>query len=94
MTSPPAGVTDLVHGSTVATNAMLERKGARIAFVTTRGFRDILFMQRHDRRNIYDLRYAKPRPPVRAATASRWPNGSTPPALWSMPLDEAAVRES
>src|SRR5580698_6821035 len=61
----PALVTDLVHGSTVATNAILERKGARVAFVTTRGFRDILFFQRHDRRNIYDLRYAKPVPPVR-----------------------------
>jgi N-methylhydantoinase A len=58
-------VTDLVHGSTVATNAILERKGAKIAFVTTRGFRDILFFQRHDRRNIYDLHYAKPAPPVR-----------------------------
>lgn len=61
---PAAAVTDLVHGSTVATNAILERKGARIAFVTTQGFRDILFLQRHDRRNIYDLRYAKPQPPV------------------------------
>src|SRR5678816_4195397 len=58
------GITDLVHGSTVATNAILERKGARIAFVTSQGFRDIPFLQRHDRRNIYDLRYAKPRPPV------------------------------
>ena len=56
-------IADLVHGSTVATNAILERKGARIAFVTTAGFRDILFLQRHDRRNIYDLRYAKPAPP-------------------------------
>lgn len=63
--SPPSGITGLVHGSTVATNAILERKGAKIAFVTTRGFRDILFLQRHDRRNIYDLRYAKPSPPVR-----------------------------
>ena len=54
------GVTDLVHGSTVATNALLERRGARVAFVTTRGFRDILFLQRHDRRNIYELRYEKP----------------------------------
>ncbi len=61
----PAGeVVDLVHGSTVATNAILERKGARVAFVTTKGFRDILFLQRHDRRNIYDLRYRKPLPPV------------------------------
>ena len=60
----PAAVTDLVHGSTVATNAILERRGARVAFVTTRGFRDTLFLQRHDRRNIYDLRYRKPAPPV------------------------------
>ncbi len=61
----PGVVTDLVHGSTVATNAILERKGAPIAFITTAGFRDILFLQRHDRRNIYDLKYKKPVPPVR-----------------------------
>jgi N-methylhydantoinase A len=57
-------ISDLAHGSTVATNAILERKGARLAFVATRGFRDILFLQRHDRRNIYDLRYKKPAPVV------------------------------
>lgn len=61
----PASVTDLVHGSTVATNAILERRGARIAFVATAGFRDVLFLQRHARRNIYDLRYRKPEPPVK-----------------------------
>src|SRR5215218_196406 len=61
---PAGAIADLVHGSTVATNAILERKGARVAFVTTRGFRDILFLQRHDRRNIYDLRYRKPAPPL------------------------------
>src|SRR6266849_604099 len=58
-------IEDLGHGSTVATNAVLERKGASVAFVATAGFRDLLFMQRHDRRNIYDLFYAKPAPPVR-----------------------------
>lgn len=58
----PAQVTDLVHGSTVATNAILERKGARIAFVTTKGFRDILFIQRHDRNSIYDIKFVKPQP--------------------------------
>lgn len=60
----PGVVADLVHGSTVATNAILERKGAKVAFVTTKGFRDILFIQRHDRRSIYDLKYRKPAPPV------------------------------
>ena len=43
------GVDDLVHGSTVATNAILERKGAPTAFLVTKGFRDLLFLQRHNR---------------------------------------------
>ena len=60
----PAAISELGHGSTVATNAVLERKGARLAFITTRGFRDILFLQRHDRHSIYDLRYRKPEPVV------------------------------
>ncbi|MCK6449750.1 MAG: hydantoinase/oxoprolinase family protein [Alphaproteobacteria bacterium] len=58
-------IEDLGHGSTVATNAVLERKGARLAFLTTKGFRDILLLQRHDRRSIYDLFYVKPQPVVR-----------------------------
>ncbi len=55
-------VNDLVHGSTVATNAILERKGAPVALLTTRGFRDVLFLQRHNRTQIYDLFYRKPEP--------------------------------
>ena len=62
-----AAVEDLGHGSTVATNAILERKGAKVAFVTTAGFRDILMLQRHDRRSIYDLQYRKPKPLVERA---------------------------
>ncbi len=57
-------VSDLVHGSTVATNAILERKGAPVAFFVTKGFRDLLLLQRHNRRQIYDLFYVKPRPVV------------------------------
>lgn len=57
-----AAVEDLVHGSTVATNAILERKGASVALLTTRGFRDVLFLQRHNRTKIYDLFYRKPEP--------------------------------
>jgi len=60
-------IDDLAHGSTIATNAVLERKGARIAFVTTRGFRDILLLQRHGRNQIYDLEYQKPKPVVARA---------------------------
>jgi N-methylhydantoinase A len=61
----PAALPELVHGSTVATNAVLTRCGARTAFITTRGFRDILELQRHDRwGNIYDVFYRKPQPLV------------------------------
>ncbi|MHA7851930.1 hydantoinase/oxoprolinase family protein [Roseovarius sp.] len=58
----PGNVSELVHGSTVATNAVLERKGARLAMLVTKGTRDILSLQRHDRKSIYDLKYKKPEP--------------------------------
>ena len=61
---PLGRVTDLVHGSTVATNAVLERKGALTAFVTTAGFRDLLAIQRQDRPKVYELLYKKPVPVV------------------------------
>ena len=48
-------VEDLVHGSTVATNAILERKGARVLMVVTEGTRDILLIQRHNRRRIFQF---------------------------------------
>ncbi len=60
----PAGIEELVHGSTVATNAVLERKGAAVCLFVTRGTRDLLLLQRHDKEAIYDLRYRKPEPVV------------------------------
>jgi len=54
----------VVHGSTVATNAFLERKGARVALVATAGFVDVLEIGRQDRVGIYDLRARKPAPLV------------------------------
>ena len=57
-----ANVTDLVHGSTVATNAVLERKGGTVGVIVTRGTRDIFALQRHDRQAIYDLNYVRPHP--------------------------------
>src|SRR5690606_34564537 len=61
---PLGDVIELAHRATVATNAVLERKGYKTAFITTQGFRDILSLQRHGRRNIYDLAYQKPEPVV------------------------------
>ena len=46
---------EVVHGSTVATNALLERKGARTAFLTTQGFEDLLIIGRQNRERLYDL---------------------------------------
>lgn len=54
----------IAHGTTVATNAILERRGARTAFVTTSGFEDLLLIGRQNRPSLYDLRVARPPPPV------------------------------
>ena len=49
----------IVHGSTVATNAILERKGAKTALVTNKGFEDIIEIGRQNRSRLYDLSYHK-----------------------------------
>jgi N-methylhydantoinase A len=53
----------LVHGSTVATNALLQRAGEPVAFVTTEGFRDMLLIGRQNRPNLYALTVRRP-PPI------------------------------
>lgn len=50
-----ADLSSIVHGTTVGTNALLERKGARIGLITTAGFRDVLEMRRRDRRHTWGL---------------------------------------
>ena len=59
-----ADVSQILVATTVATNAILERKGGRTALVTTRGFRDVLIMGRSKRFDTYDLWLDKPRPLV------------------------------
>ena len=51
----PAEVALLAHATTIVTNALLERKGAKAGFVTTRGFRDVLELRRSSRADLYDL---------------------------------------
>ncbi|MBM3678533.1 MAG: hydantoinase/oxoprolinase family protein, partial [Actinobacteria bacterium] len=55
-------VAHAVVGTTVGTNALLERRGARVAYVTTEGFEDIPFIGRGNRRHHYDLHWRKPLP--------------------------------
>jgi N-methylhydantoinase A len=61
---PPArqNVLQIVHGSTVATNALLQRAGEPVAFVTTEGFRDMLLIGRQNRPDLYALHVVRPTP--------------------------------
>src|SRR5882724_7880180 len=54
----------LIHGTTIATNALLERRGARVALVTTKGFEDLLWLRRQDRAALYNLARDHPPPLV------------------------------
>lgn len=61
--APPEAVPAVRHGTTVGTNAMLERKGARVAFVTTAGFEDTIAIGRQARTSLYDW-FRSPLPPL------------------------------
>ncbi|WP_336216790.1 hydantoinase/oxoprolinase family protein [Nonomuraea sp. LPB2021202275-12-8] len=84
----------LLHGSTVATNAVLERKGPRLGLIVTRGFRDVLELQRHDRDVMYDLHYRKPRPLVRRELVREVPERLDATGKPLVALDEQAVRDA
>src|SRR4030095_10255995 len=59
-------VDEVIHGSTVATSALLERKGARVALLTTEGFEDVLAIGRQTRRELYNIFVRRPEPLVPA----------------------------
>ena len=87
-------ILDLAHGSTVATNAVLERKGFATALITTRGFRDVLALQRHNRTRIYDLEYQKPDPVVSRADSFEISERVLSDGTVLQPLDEQQVVET
>ncbi|HEX9483758.1 MAG TPA: hydantoinase/oxoprolinase family protein [Gemmatimonadaceae bacterium] len=60
-----ANVIRFVHGTTIATNALLERSGSRVVLVATEGFTDVLHLARQDRASLYDLARHHPAPLVR-----------------------------
>jgi len=82
----------VIHGTTLATNAVIERKGARTALLTTQGFRDVLAMGNESRYDQYDLNIVLPRPLVprhlRLPVSERLDNEGKV----LLPLDAAAVR--
>ena len=87
----PADLDIVIHGTTLATNALIERRGARTAFVTTEGFRDVIEMRTESRFEQYDLNLRLPTPLVpredRFVVAGRI--GAQGDEL--APLDEAAI---
>jgi N-methylhydantoinase A len=90
----PAGIQQLLHGTTVATNAILEGKGARTALITTAGFRHVLEIGRHDiprKENMFA--WVKPQRPVPPALIYEVPGRIDVDGSEHEPLDEHRVRE-
>lgn len=58
----PAEILDFIHGTTTIINALTERKGAKTALITTKGFRDVLELARCNRPDLFNMVFAKPRP--------------------------------
>ena len=79
----------LVHGSTVATNAVLERKGCRAGLLTTRGFRDVLVIRRQLRDDIYSVIATAPAPIIPLARTAEASERLTATGEIQTPLDEA-----
>jgi N-methylhydantoinase A len=78
-------------GTTVATNALLEGKGAVVGYLTTRGFRDVPFIGRGNRRNHYDLGWVKPKPFIKRRNAFEVNERVGPTGNVIEQLDEAQV---
>ena len=83
----------IIHGTTLATNALIERRGARTALVTTEGFRDVIEMRTENRFEQYDLDLVLPRPLI--PREDRFPVKGRISAQGAelQPLDEQALEE-
>jgi N-methylhydantoinase A len=83
----------LVHGTTLVTNAVIERKGATTALLITEGFRDTLFIGREHRYDMYDARLEKPEPLVPRRLTFGVPERVLADGTVYRRLDESAVAE-
>ena len=83
----------VVHGSTVATNAIIERKGARTALISSRGFRDVLVIGRQNRPRLYDLEPERPPPLIPDALRLEADEGLDHEGRVLQPLDPAQAEQ-
>jgi N-methylhydantoinase A len=87
-----ADIALIIHGTTLATNSIIERKGARTALITTEGFRDVIAMGNESRYDQYDLNITLPEPLVPRHLRLPIPERLDNTGTVLRPLDEAAVR--
>ncbi|HEV7268819.1 MAG TPA: hydantoinase/oxoprolinase family protein [Falsiroseomonas sp.] len=89
----PADIVLVIHGTTLATNAIIERKGAKTALLTTDGFRDVIAMGNESRYDQYDLNIDLPQPLVPRRWRVTVPERLDNEGHVLRPLDEQAVRD-
>ena len=87
----PGAISSVIHGTTLVTNALIERRGARTALITTQGFRDVIEMRRENRFEQYDLNLVLPAPLI--ARADRYTIGERIDSSGKVlkPIDEAEL---
>lgn len=86
-----ADIATFVHGTTLATNAVIERRGARVALLATEGYRDILDIATESRYDQYELGLERPSPLVPRALRFTVPERMDAEGKIRLPLDEAAI---
>ncbi|OGB92137.1 MAG: hypothetical protein A3G35_11740 [candidate division NC10 bacterium RIFCSPLOWO2_12_FULL_66_18] len=88
----PESIADIIHATTLVSNALIERKGAKTALLVTAGFRDVLQCARESRYNVYDLALEVPEPVVPRHRTFEIPERILATGEVRVPPDEGAVR--
>ena len=82
----------VVHGTTIATNTIIEGKGAKAGLITSEGFRDVLEIAYQTRPNLYDIFYEKVKPLIPRYLSLGVPERIGPDGNVRVPLNEAALQ--